>query len=82
MTDPPEIYDPPRPAPPRIAPIATVIFNLLALILLFIGQITAGKVFVGLALAAGVVGLVGRSPGTPSRSGTNQPGTGGPVARG
>jgi len=85
MTDPPEIYDPPRPRP-RVALIATIIFNALALILLFLGRITAGEVLVGLALAAGIVGLIGGSSGTPSRSGPtptgDQPGGRRPVSRG
>lgn len=75
MTDPPEIYDPPRPKPRR-AIIAAIIFNLLALILLLMGKTTAATVFVGLALVADVVafGQSGSSgPRTPSRPPRQRP---------
>jgi|GEM_PF-6793481 len=80
MTDNPPRYIEPPPPPRAFAyHVATAAFNLLALILLLIGQITAGEVFVGLALLTGLVGIFrGRSatpagnsqnPNTPSRVG-------------
>jgi hypothetical protein len=73
MTDPPAIYDPPRPAPPRAVPalIAAAAFNLVALILLLLSYSTAGLVFVALALVASVVGIfASRSAGPGSRAQT------------
>jgi len=66
MTDnPPRLVDPP---PPRALAYkaATAIFNLIALILLFLGQIAAGEVFVGLALLTGLVSLFGGGSATPA----------------
>ena len=70
--NPPYHTDPPSPPKAFAYLVAGVVFNLLALILLFMGQITAGEIFVGLALFAGLVGIFrGRSatPNTPSRVG-------------
>jgi len=67
MTEPPAIYDPPRPTPPRVIPamIAAVLFNIVALILLVLGYLTAGEAFVGLAIVAGLVALFSGRQGTP-----------------
>jgi hypothetical protein len=70
MTDPPAIYDPPRPKPGAApAVIATVLFNIVALILLILGYFTAGEAFVGLAIVAGLVALFSGGKSTPAASG-------------
>ena len=78
MTDnPPKLIEPPPPpfAPPlpRGPVIAAAVFNVVALILLFLGQIVAGEVFVGLALVSGLVALFGGGSGTPASPPANPP---------
>lgn len=69
MTDnPPRLTDPPPPPKPFAPPPAVPpVLNLVALILLLLGYTTAGEVFVGLALVAGLIVLFRGGPATPAR---------------
>jgi hypothetical protein len=74
MTDnPPKLIEPP---PPRAFAyhVATAAFNLIALILLLLGYVTAGEVFVGLALLTGLVSIFRGGSGTPAGN-TQNPNT-------
>ena len=74
MTQTQPIVDPP---PPRafIPPAVPLILNLVALILLLLGYITAGEIFVGLALLAGLIALFGGRSSTPPAGNTQSPKT-------
>lgn len=79
MTDnAPRVNDPPpppfAPVPPPPPAIASAIFNVIALILLFLGQITAGEIFVGLALVAILVLIFRGGSGTPGGPAASPPG--------
>jgi len=74
MTQTQPIVDPP---PPRTFALRVVppILNLVALILLLLGYITAGEVFVGLALLIGLIALFGGGSSTPPAGNTQSPQT-------
>ncbi|HEX3526156.1 MAG TPA: hypothetical protein VH988_03740 [Thermoanaerobaculia bacterium] len=58
MTDnPPQYIEPPPPPRAFVLRAVPPILNLVALILLLLGYIAAGEVFVGLALIAGLIAL-------------------------
>jgi hypothetical protein len=62
MTDPPQTYEPPKPAP---APLQFVppVLNAVALILLLLNLCSAALWFVALALVFGLVVIFGSRPG-------------------
>jgi hypothetical protein len=65
MTQTQPIVDPPPPRGIALM-VATAVFNLLALILLVLGRITLGEVFVGLALVTGLVSIFRGGSSTPA----------------
>jgi disulfide bond formation protein DsbB len=65
MSDPPKILDPPTPPPRRFV---TAILNLIALILLLIGETRFGIIAVALALASSVFDIFASRSGGPGAS--------------
>jgi len=76
MTDnPPQYIEPPPPRRAFVLRVVPPILNLVALILLLLEHITAGEVFVGLALLTGLIALFGSGSSTPPAGNTRSPNT-------
>jgi hypothetical protein len=71
MTQTQPIVDPPPPRGIALM-VATAIFNIVALIFLFLGQITFGEVFVGLALLTALASIFRGGSSTPPTAGNTQ----------
>jgi hypothetical protein len=71
MSDPPKILDPPTPPPRRF--FVTAILNLIALILLLIGETRFGIVAVALALASSVFDIFASRSSGPGQPPSQRP---------
>jgi len=76
MTDnPPRLIEPPPPPRAFVLRAVPPVLNVVALILLLLGYITAGEIFVGLALVTGLIALFGGGSSRPSAGNTQSPRT-------